>query len=326
MVIENPAADGPRLVYADFLEERGETDRAEFIRVQCELEHLKPDRLLLPVYDKWLSFERPDTPPPKAVSARLRTCELDQLRAIVPLVGIRDMDGETHCYAWHASLPANELLADVYNRDQIGHARIYDVSVTRGIGSIAFRLTGEPATETNTKIFDLQRREVELLGLQPNCPYYKQPAMLASDATYRRGFVEAITMSFVECQRYLHEILEKEPIQEVTITGPPPRVCNTADLSPSVLLLDLPILDQLVGNYFCSVRCPGKMCIGSADTHDAAILAALKSAWPSVKTWTVPPYASVRRAPAGGVTWADRYFTGGQFIPFMATESPSVTS
>ena len=32
--------DAPRLVYADYLEERGEAPRAEFIRIQCELASL----------------------------------------------------------------------------------------------------------------------------------------------------------------------------------------------------------------------------------------------------------------------------------------------
>ncbi|HVK11360.1 MAG TPA: TIGR02996 domain-containing protein [Gemmataceae bacterium] len=32
-----PADDAPRLVYADWLDERGQPERAEFIRVQCEL-------------------------------------------------------------------------------------------------------------------------------------------------------------------------------------------------------------------------------------------------------------------------------------------------
>jgi uncharacterized protein (TIGR02996 family) len=34
---ETPADDTPRLVYADWLEEHGQPDRAEFIRVQCRL-------------------------------------------------------------------------------------------------------------------------------------------------------------------------------------------------------------------------------------------------------------------------------------------------
>jgi uncharacterized protein (TIGR02996 family) len=36
----NPDDDTPRLVYADWLDEQGDADRAEFIRVQCEAERL----------------------------------------------------------------------------------------------------------------------------------------------------------------------------------------------------------------------------------------------------------------------------------------------
>lgn len=36
-ILTDPADDLPRLVYADYLEEHGEPERAEFIRVQCQL-------------------------------------------------------------------------------------------------------------------------------------------------------------------------------------------------------------------------------------------------------------------------------------------------
>ena len=36
-----PDEDAPRLVLADWLEERGESGRAEFVRVQCELAALE---------------------------------------------------------------------------------------------------------------------------------------------------------------------------------------------------------------------------------------------------------------------------------------------
>jgi uncharacterized protein (TIGR02996 family) len=36
-VFASPADDAPRLVYADWLDEHGQPERAEFIRVQCEL-------------------------------------------------------------------------------------------------------------------------------------------------------------------------------------------------------------------------------------------------------------------------------------------------
>jgi uncharacterized protein (TIGR02996 family) len=39
-IIEDPDDDAPRLVYADWLEEHGQPERAAFIRVQCELAHL----------------------------------------------------------------------------------------------------------------------------------------------------------------------------------------------------------------------------------------------------------------------------------------------
>jgi uncharacterized protein (TIGR02996 family) len=40
-IIASPEDDGPRLVYADWLDENREPDRAEFIRVQCELHRLE---------------------------------------------------------------------------------------------------------------------------------------------------------------------------------------------------------------------------------------------------------------------------------------------
>jgi uncharacterized protein (TIGR02996 family) len=39
-IFDQPEEDGPRLVYADWLDERGEADRAELIRVQCRLESM----------------------------------------------------------------------------------------------------------------------------------------------------------------------------------------------------------------------------------------------------------------------------------------------
>src|SRR5260221_631255 len=38
-ILAAPDDDGPRLVYADWLEEHGDTERSEFIRVQIELAH-----------------------------------------------------------------------------------------------------------------------------------------------------------------------------------------------------------------------------------------------------------------------------------------------
>jgi uncharacterized protein (TIGR02996 family) len=42
-ICENPADDTPRLVYADWLEENGQPERGELIRLQCEAWHHCPD-------------------------------------------------------------------------------------------------------------------------------------------------------------------------------------------------------------------------------------------------------------------------------------------
>jgi uncharacterized protein (TIGR02996 family) len=42
-IVDRPEDDGPRLVYADWLEENGQPERAEFIRTQCRLANLPED-------------------------------------------------------------------------------------------------------------------------------------------------------------------------------------------------------------------------------------------------------------------------------------------
>src|SRR5262249_53223602 len=41
-VIANPDDDGPRLIYADWLDENGQQERADFIRIQCMGTRLAP--------------------------------------------------------------------------------------------------------------------------------------------------------------------------------------------------------------------------------------------------------------------------------------------
>lgn len=55
-IFADPDNDLPRLVYADYLEERGEVDRAELIRVQCELARFRADPR--PGVDIWPIYGR----------------------------------------------------------------------------------------------------------------------------------------------------------------------------------------------------------------------------------------------------------------------------
>src|SRR4051794_2931417 len=43
LILNDPDADGPRLVFADWLECQGQSDRADFIRAQCAAAALPPD-------------------------------------------------------------------------------------------------------------------------------------------------------------------------------------------------------------------------------------------------------------------------------------------
>jgi uncharacterized protein (TIGR02996 family) len=57
---ETPEDDAPRLVYSDWLKKHGEADRAEFIRVQCALALLGPDRRKLEPREKTLLADHGD--------------------------------------------------------------------------------------------------------------------------------------------------------------------------------------------------------------------------------------------------------------------------
>ena len=57
-ILERPDDDVARLVYADWLEENGEAERAEFIRRQIAGENVKPSIHWFPMPAKWFTFSR----------------------------------------------------------------------------------------------------------------------------------------------------------------------------------------------------------------------------------------------------------------------------
>lgn len=69
-IIESPDDDGPRLIYADWLDEHGDSDRAEFIRVQCAVARIPAgdsrlrklrtrERALRKTHPEWLDLQLP---------------------------------------------------------------------------------------------------------------------------------------------------------------------------------------------------------------------------------------------------------------------------
>jgi uncharacterized protein (TIGR02996 family) len=51
-IVEAPDDDAPRLIYADWLEENGQPERAQFIRIQCELARMPEDALERPMREQ----------------------------------------------------------------------------------------------------------------------------------------------------------------------------------------------------------------------------------------------------------------------------------
>ena len=103
---EAPADDAPRLVYADWLDEHGDADRAEFIRVQVEIDPYRRadsdlDRWRRAVIDRHLDRPVPADFPPEthryATLAR-REAELRKARQwdwLGPLAAV-DEDDRSH--------------------------------------------------------------------------------------------------------------------------------------------------------------------------------------------------------------------------------------
>jgi uncharacterized protein (TIGR02996 family) len=53
-IVENPDDDAPRLIYSDWLDEHGQHERGEFIRVQCQLARLDSAIAPLRDYTRWV--------------------------------------------------------------------------------------------------------------------------------------------------------------------------------------------------------------------------------------------------------------------------------
>ena len=67
-ICEQPWENTPRLIYADWLDENGNPGRAEFIRLQIELEGIPPnERFKNPRYDRACELERKWDPPLRAL-------------------------------------------------------------------------------------------------------------------------------------------------------------------------------------------------------------------------------------------------------------------
>ncbi len=105
MVLECPEDDAPRLVYADWLDENGAPERAEFIRVQCELAQLEAP-YAHPLYHLFTSGGIENLYLYEGCAAAVQRCQPDPVsQRVQTLLKRRAALLEKHRSSWIEALP-----------------------------------------------------------------------------------------------------------------------------------------------------------------------------------------------------------------------------
>jgi uncharacterized protein (TIGR02996 family) len=182
-ILEHPDDDAPRLVFADWLEEQGATDRAEFIRVQMELAHppvadarralllQRQESLLLQHRKEWLQplFER--------------------------LEAVRAEQGNQ---------PGPNLFALFSSMMGTRTSPFFAGGIATDEGA------GQPRESLEMFLTQL---------LQPLQVHLPIPSLV--DCRFRRGFVEAAAMMAGDFVRFAEPLFELVPLREVLANNGP---------------------------------------------------------------------------------------------------------
>ena len=244
-IIAAPEDDAPRLVFADQLDEWGQAERAEFIRVQCELARHSGCRVYGSVDD----------------SPRCGSCPLcegwDQLRRRERKLF------DDHAAAWWADLPVCVALTPSDSCDKPGHgypSRGFIVSVAAPIAT----LTGgecERCSRRGHGIGELRGRSSVI-----NC------STCNGTGTTHGILPELMRWEPVEAVR----ASDKEPVNRMETIGNVelydwwPRRTNQQRAVPESAIIDEPLWSVLVGN--ADALCTG---YDSPDAANAALSRAM---------------------------------------------------
>ena len=162
-IAARPEEDAPRLIYADWLEEQGDMDRAEFIRVQCELAQVSEAE-------------------PRRVGLEYRQNQLLQ----------------RHCTAWLAALPVQpfwRMRNGTYYEYQRGFLTALCVSTTEFLTHAQALFAAAPLLE-HVRFKRLDRR---LLASLLQSPFLEH--LTALDFSYERledAALETLTTASLE--------------------------------------------------------------------------------------------------------------------------------
>jgi uncharacterized protein (TIGR02996 family) len=208
-ILAAPADDAPRLVYADWVDENGEPELAEFIRVQCELARLPGPAAAL----ECRAVLRPRGPDGPAY------------QAIVPLAGrpapeVGDLVTLVPVDAVGPPIP-DLILTDVARHPWVGRRAAPDAEV---------EVTAVPADLAAVRVRrdGLARRERDLFlglrvgpvrvggdGYEAGLPADGQPA------TVRRGFVDELEVPAFVFLNHADEVTAAHPLRVLRLESMP---------------------------------------------------------------------------------------------------------
>jgi uncharacterized protein (TIGR02996 family) len=137
-ILALPGDDGPRLCAADWWDEQGAAERAEFVRVQCEL---------------------------AALDAEALTCESEDRAAAITtrtaLLRRRERELAVHCAAWAGTDGVMKAL---------GADRVRRLGLSMAFTDLEFSLDGRPSGKVSGKkllaLLELQGRCCALSGIE----------------------------------------------------------------------------------------------------------------------------------------------------------------
>lgn len=295
-IIANPSEDGPRLVFADWLEENGESERGEFIRVQIEL----AERL---------------AKLPRLVESSSITGSLRDWEVHVP--GVVDVKAGDRITVRQIAGPHPHAIGEVWLDD----ARVLEVSidtsmrreiVTRLVVTVAREITGDGPPKRWAAVEVLRARERELItyknmfecGLMDGRPvaavaYDQIPTIEecrgVATGFVCRGFIEHLICSWSAWAAHADAIRRATPLRTVRLTTPP----EIGRAAPGFGGPDGRHLVFMLADMAVEVP-PSRLGPGRTPEWMASVLALR---WPGI-TFTLPA-SSLRTTPMGGVFMAN---------------------
>lgn len=137
-IIETPDDDVPRSIYADWLEDHGQAERAEFIRIQCEISKLADGSLrraeltareahLLEAHGKeWAGESRVEETNPSYLGGTVRLRHGSFVRGFVEELSIEIIDLVTHADLLFSRAPIRHL--KIEDTISLGEIRLLEMS------------------------------------------------------------------------------------------------------------------------------------------------------------------------------------------------------